>query len=317
MPSITSANSTTIKTDATDSCPLLTARRLHRRNHIAASVRYSPVTSTTGGWYLRGDIGIGVQTFSEFDFTQTNSAFVWPSNWQIVQKDIQDTAIFGLGVGYVVNNWLRVDVTGEYRTEAAFKATGSYSGVANFCNPAFGGGVGTCFDVNSGNISSSVFMANAYVDLGTWWCLTPFIGAGVGGAYNRITGVQDNGINSSGFVGFGYTLNDNSAWSLAWNVQAGLTYNVSNNLKIDFSWRYLNLGSPQTAIVQCQNTPACPSAFYTLKDMTSQDFRIGFRWMIQPAAGTGVMAAQPVFAPQPEYEPPPVYAPQPPLSSRG
>ena len=148
----------------------------------------------TGGWYLRGDIGIGVQTFSEFDFTQTNSAFVWPSNWQIVQKDIQDTAIFGLGVGYVVNNWLRVDVTGEYRTEAAFKAAGSYSGVANFCNPPLGGGVGTCFDVNSGNISSSVFMANAYVDLGTWWCLTPFIGAGVGGAYNKITGVQDNGI---------------------------------------------------------------------------------------------------------------------------
>ena len=68
-----------------------------------------------------------MQTFSEFNFSQTNSAFVWPSNWQIVQKDIQDTAIFGLGVGYEFNNWLRVDVTGEYRNEAAFKATGSYS----------------------------------------------------------------------------------------------------------------------------------------------------------------------------------------------
>ena len=79
-------------------------------------------------------------------------------------------------------------------------------------------------------------------------------------------------------------------------MQAGLTFSVNNNLKIDFSWRYLNLGSPQTAIVQCQNTPACPFPFYTLKDMTSQDFRIGFRWMIQPAAGIGVMAAQPVFA---------------------
>jgi opacity protein-like surface antigen len=277
---------------------------------------YQPVPCcATGGWYLRGDIGIGVQTFSEFDFTQTNSAFVWPSNWQIVQKNVQDTAIFGFGVGYEVNNWLRVDVTGEYRTEAAFKATGSYSGAANFCN--LPSGVGTCFDVNTGNISSSVFMANAYVDLGTWWCLTPFIGAGVGGAYNRITGVQDNGIIPVGSGGFGYTLNDASAWTLAWNVQAGLTYNVNNNLKIDFSWRWLNLGSPQTAIVQCQNTPACPSAFYTLRDMTSQDFRIGFRWMIQPTAGVGVLAAQPVFAPQPAYEPPPVYAPQPPLSSRG
>ncbi len=37
------------------------------------------------GWYLRGDIGVGVQTYSQFNFTQTNSAFVWPSTWQIVQ----------------------------------------------------------------------------------------------------------------------------------------------------------------------------------------------------------------------------------------
>ena len=54
------------------------------------------VQQPLGGWYLRGDVGIGVQSFSEFDFTQTNSAFVWPSSWTIVQKDIQDTTIFGL-----------------------------------------------------------------------------------------------------------------------------------------------------------------------------------------------------------------------------
>ncbi len=154
---------------------------------------YPPVPCCgTIGWYLRGDIGVGVQSFSEFGFTQTNPAFVWPPSWQIVQTNIQDTTIFGLGAGYVVNNWFRVDVTGEYRTKAMFKATGSYT---NNCT----GGL-TCFDVNSGNVSSSVFMANAYLDIGTWWCLTPFIGAGIGGAYNWVSGVQDNGINSSGTV---------------------------------------------------------------------------------------------------------------------
>jgi hypothetical protein len=40
-----------------------------------------------------------------------------------VQKDIQDTAIFGAGIGYAWNSWLRFDVTGEYRTKAGFKAT--------------------------------------------------------------------------------------------------------------------------------------------------------------------------------------------------
>jgi opacity protein-like surface antigen len=297
----------------------------------------------TGRWYLRGDVGVGVQTFSSFDHSQTNSVFVWPPSWQIVQKDIQDTAIFGFGIGYEWNAWLRFDVTGEYRTKAMFKATGSYT---DFC-PATAFGPGTCFDVNTGNLSSEVFLANAYVDLGTWWCITPFIGAGVGGARNQITGVQDNGIISNGTVGFGYTFNDSAQWNLAWDVQAGLTYNVNDNLKVDLSWRFLDLGSPQTAVVHCQNTNSCPGAFYTLRDITSQDFRVGLRWVFPAGGGFGfgsfgqsVFAAQPQYAPQPQYVPvqpqyapvpPPQYVPappqqygpqqyvpmQPPLSSRG
>jgi opacity protein-like surface antigen len=232
-----------------------------------------PVVPVASGWYLRGDVGVGVLDFTQFDHSQTNPAFVWPPSWQIVQKDIQDTAILGFGIGYEFNNWFRVDVTGEYRTKAMFKATGSYT---DSCS---GGGI--CFDVNSGNYSAAVVMANAYIDLGTWWFITPYIGAGVGGAFNQITGVQDNGI-SNGAVGFGYASSDSWSTNLAWNVQAGLTYNVTNNFKVDFNYRFLSLGSPQTAVVACQNTPNCPGAFYTLRDITSQDFRIGLRWLLQP-----------------------------------
>ncbi|HMK69861.1 MAG TPA: outer membrane beta-barrel protein [Xanthobacteraceae bacterium] len=234
-----------------------------------------PVPVEVGGWYLRGDVGVGIQSFTAFDFAQQNTAFVWPSSWTIVQQDIQDATIAGFGIGYEVNNWLRLDVTGEYRTKAMFKATGSYT---QNC-----AGGGTCFDVNSGNYSAAVFMANAYVDLGTWWCLTPYIGAGVGGAYNMISNVQDNGILSTGAVGFGYASGTAGNFDLAWNVQAGLTYNVTNTFKIDFNYRFLSLGSPQTGVVACQNTASCPGAFYTLRDMTSQDFRIGLRWMLMPA----------------------------------
>jgi len=232
-----------------------------------------PVVPVSSGWYLRGDAGVGVLNFTDFDHSQTNAAFVWPPSWQIVQKDIQDTTIFGFGIGYEFNNWLRFDVTGEYRTKAMFKATGSYT-------DSCGGGV--CFDVNTGNYSAAVVMGNAYIDLGTWWCITPYIGAGVGGAFNHITGVQDNGIISNGTVGFGFAPSDSWTTTLAWNVQAGLTYNVTSNFKVDFNYRFLSLGSPETGVVLCQNTPACPGAFYTLRDMTSQDFRIGLRWLLQP-----------------------------------
>jgi opacity protein-like surface antigen len=240
-----------------------------------------------GGWYLRGDVGIGMQTFGDFPHSQTNSTFAWPASWTIVQKDVQDTAIFGGGVGYAWNNWFRTDITAEYRTKAAWKATGSYT---NFC-----GGGGVCFDVNTGNVSSAVFMANAYVDLGTWWCITPYIGAGFGGAYNRITDVQDNGIISNGTQGFGLTSSDSAKWDFAWNAQAGLTYNVTNSFKVDLSARYLHLGSPQTAVVFCQNTPTCPGAFYNLSNMNSWDFRLGVRWMLQPDIAP-VMAPPPLMS---------------------
>jgi opacity protein-like surface antigen len=254
--------------------------------------QYTPqpqvVAQPTSGWYLRGDIGVGSQSMGAFDHSQQNSSFPWPASWTIVQKGIQDASIFGVGIGYELNNWLRFDVTGEYRTKAGFKTTGSYT---EFC-----GGGGICFDTNTGNLSSTVVMANAYIDLGTWWCLTPYIGAGVGGAYNRISGVQDNGLISDGSQGFGYTASDSSQWNLAWNAQAGLTYNVSNNFKVDMSARYLHLGSPQTAAVLCQNTAACPNALYSLTNMSSWDFRIGLRWMLQPDMAPVMQAPAPLMS---------------------
>ncbi len=228
------------------------------------------------GWYLRGDVGVGIQSFSSFDLGPPADV---PATWTINQQDIQDTSIFGMGAGYVLNNWLRFDVTGEYRTKGAFSAIGSYE--QGTCNVQ--GVVGTCFDTFNGNYSAAVFMANAYIDLGTWWCLTPFIGAGVGGAYDRISQVSDIGPLPNGTIGFGFTQQDSAGWNLAWNVQAGVTYNVSDNFKVDFSWRYLDMGSPQSANIFCQNTGSTNSCnFFNLKDITAQDFRIGLRWMLQP-----------------------------------
>jgi len=237
---------------------------------------YQPAAPWGGGWYLRGDVGVGVQSFSSFDLGPPSGV---PATWMINQQDIQDTTLLDFGIGYEFNNWFRFDVTGEYRTKAGFSAIGSYNQGA--CT--VGGVTGTCFDTFGGNFSAAVFMANAYIDLGTWWCLTPFVGAGVGGAYDRISQVSDIGPLPPGTIGFGFTNNDSASWNLAWNVQAGLTYNVSNNLKIDFSWRYINLGSPQSADIYCQNTGSTGSCnFFNLRDISAEDFRIGLRFMLQP-----------------------------------
>ena len=39
---------------------------------------YQPpvMMAATSGWYLRGDVGVGVTDFTEFNHSQTNAAFV-------------------------------------------------------------------------------------------------------------------------------------------------------------------------------------------------------------------------------------------------
>ena len=106
-----------------------------------------------GGWYLRGDVGVGIQNFKNFDHDQTNPAFVWPASWTINQQEIKDATILGFGVGYEFNSWLRFDITGEYRTKVVGKVTGSFT---EFC-----AGGGTCFDSFDFDHSAAVFMANA------------------------------------------------------------------------------------------------------------------------------------------------------------
>ena len=44
-----------------------------------------------------------------------------------------------------------------------------------------------------------VVLANAYVDLGTWWCITPFIGAGVGVGAEHMT--DEVGADEAGAAG--------------------------------------------------------------------------------------------------------------------
>lgn len=241
----------------------------------------APVAESTG-WYLRGDIGVGNQSFKSFDFQQTGGS-AWPATWRIDQKDIKDTFFFAAGFGYQWNNWLRFDVTGEYRADVKFKAVGSY---INFPNP--GSPTPRAFDLYDGDHAAAVFLVNAYLDLGTWWCLTPFIGAGVGGAYHMTSALTDIGLNTDGggLSAFGYANSGNNNWSFAWAAHAGVAYTVTNSFKVELAYRYLNMGSAQTAEILCGGsgcgTGTGPRAFYHLKNIDSHDLKLGVRWMLQP-----------------------------------
>jgi opacity protein-like surface antigen len=256
-----------------------------------------PLQECCSNWYLRGDVGIGINGKYTLDYEQNplNS-----SNFAFTHSDIDDSVFLGGGVGYYFNNWLRFDVTGEYRSKARVYAYGSYTS-----------GGGTFLDTYQGNLSSWVFLANAYVDLGTWYCLTPFVGVGVGGAYNTLSDFTDIGVPTGG-NGVG---RNPSEWHGAYALYAGLAYNVSKNFKIELAYRYLNYGSI-TDTVDCVG--GCNPDSYKFDKLHSNDIMLSLRWSCCEWQTPAPPPPPPqyVYTPPPVYTPP-AYTPQPPLRSRG
>jgi opacity protein-like surface antigen len=239
------------------------------------------VVQPAGGWYLRGDVGIGITSDANLEYLQNplNS-----SNFAIKNASMGDTTFFSAGVGYEFNNWLRFDVTGEYRTKSAVNAFGIYT---------FNGG--TFIDTYQGFLKSTVFLANGYIDLGTWNCLTPFVGAGVGVAYNTLDNFVDIGVPSAG-SGIG---RNSSTFNFAWALHAGVSYAVTQNFSVELAYRYLNYGSV-TDTIDC--TGGCNPDSYKLQNLSSNDLMLGVRWRF------------PVEFPQPQ---PQYLPPQYPLATRG
>ena len=126
-----------------------------------------------------------------------------------------------------------------------------------------------------------MFLANAYIDLGTWWCITPFIGAGVGAAYNHLADFRDDGLTTfNGLTAGTQFAADGNKTSLAWAVHAGLAYKVTNNFTVELAYRYLDLGSAVTGNTNFafSSPNVLGTHAWTVNDLTSQDLRVGLRW---------------------------------------
>jgi opacity protein-like surface antigen len=237
-----------------------------------------PPVADFGGWYLRGDIGMTNQRMKSLDNPDPNAAL-----FTSVGMGFDSSTLFDVGVGYQFNNWFRADVTGQWRGRANFHGS-------QFTD-AFAGSA--LVDNYSGSKSEAVIMANAYVDLGTWWCVTPFIGAGIGTSYNRISGFRDDGTGSTFGVARPPSVvyaTDNGKWNFAWAAHAGLAYKVTPNVTLELGYSYISLGDATTGVNSNFAGTPTPQFPWTMKDITSHDLTLGVRWNLE---------APQVYAPPP------------------
>ena len=193
---------------------------------------------TNSGWYLRGDLGYRLNKVAK---AQSASGFTDPSNNKI------DSGLMGGIGGGLKSDWFRADVTVDYAAPVKYQGT-----------------VVTPGDVTA-KVASWTVLANGYFDLGTWYRVTPYVGAGVGGAMVRTSNYTSTV--SPPFTTTGAT---NSQWNLAWAAMAGIAVAISPNMMIDAGYRYLSLGDAKSV--------SDPNGAMTLKNITAHEVRVGVRW---------------------------------------
>ena len=165
------------------------------------------------GWYLRGDLGYH---WGIIDSAQS-SVGINPSTGKL------DNGIDG-GAGFgVKSGWLRTDVTVDYFSPFKYRGT-----------------VATPDDV-SAKMSAWSALFNGYLDLGTWYRLSPYIGGGAGVVRMRTSDYESTV--APPFTG-GLISNQ---WNFAYAGMAGVGFAISSNIIVDVGYRYINFGDVKTA----------------------------------------------------------------------
>lgn len=218
-----------------------------------------------GNWYLRGDVGTGIGQNPSLRLEPAPSV----ASIDYLNESVENSHFVDVGVGYRFNEWFRVDVTGELRGTSGWAVTDRYTNTDGSSGANF----------HRGHLSSAVIMANAYADLGTWYRVTPFVGAGVGYAWHWTSGGVDSGFHAGPGMApdpTGGTYSDGKSGSFAWALMAGLGYKVSERLTLEVAYRYMDLGSVKTGNLNCFDT--CYRPKMKINDLAFHDVKLGMRW---------------------------------------
>ena len=175
--------------------------------------------AAANGWYLRGDASYDIMNLRGAKYYQGSNALVNDFD----KADLDNTGNLGLGVGYQANDYLRVDTTLDYMFKADFN--GSTSGVC--------GNTGNkCHSRDTSAMAAWSLMANAYVDIGHYGMLTPYLGAGLGGTYvkwDNLKNTDDDGT---------FEHKGRAGWRFTYALMVGTAVDINCKMKADVGYRY-------------------------------------------------------------------------------
>ena len=205
-----------------------------------------PPPVQTSGWYLRGDVGYNFKSKSDghYDFYNVGFGNNGIDNTEHYDSiTLKNSANFGVGVGYRVNGYFRTDLTVDYfRTgvEGSSKC-GYLVEIGYLLDPTNN----NCRYNDSSHASVWTTMANAYVDIGTYGRITPYIGAGLGFAHVKYDDMDNEiscgGGSCNGFPVYKGSHPGESSWRFASSLMAGASIDITHQLKFDAGYKYTRI----------------------------------------------------------------------------
>lgn len=131
-----------------------------------------------------------------------------------------------------------------------------------------GGGGGT--DPLHSNLKTYTAMINVYKDFGNHGGFIPYVGAGMGVAYNMMDEVY--------FTGNPFLVNrihGKNDISFAWALMAGVGYQISDRAILDFGYRYIDMGSAST---ERHDNAGFVNPRITVDDIAAHEIKVGLRY---------------------------------------
>jgi len=260
-------------------------------------------------WYIRGDVGYGQTTQPTIDAVGSG---LFPSignqpignassTVPVIRGDDHSTfsADFGLGFGYRVNDWFRVEADWQFsqgpgasihQTVYCPEATSAVSNYS-YTNPQTVNGVTTYtqtavpfgyqYDYTTCNGTLNVHQYNntglvmGYFDLGHWGIFSPYVGVGGGLNVNTISGSLNFNQTDTGATYAGAAVTGSAPAN--WVINSGSLDREGNPI-----YTYLPKPPPQTGVPQ----PVGPANWYRNINATQYSFAASV------AAGLGIKISQ-------------------------
>jgi opacity protein-like surface antigen len=218
-----------------------------------------PVPDYAARYYFRLDAGIGfgdspTGTEQGYFYGDDAGGGPWPMRSGWFNNDFDSLVTLGAGAGVYIGSGFRLDLTAETRSQGKVKINGEQDYRVDINNE------GRVRVRDETTLRGGIFLANGYYDFdrGPSSRFTPYIGAGIGFAWNELkrnhsTIEFSRGCSPS--CSGAFTRGDSDSVQdkthdivFAATATAGLAYRITDYALIDMNYRYLYAGSTDVGL---------------------------------------------------------------------